>query len=578
MISQAELIRGFNDEYRPKFNEAFFDRKDEYLIEELKNIVLSCQRDKFFTIKVKDFKVITSYEEILKLLHDYEEGVYKKNKKKENMYDYIDIKSSDVLLLVVTYYIKFGDEEDTLDVYIVIPKIVEKYYFRINGNVFSAMYQIVDASTYNNSTASSSNKKACVTLKTMFSPIRVFRENTELKTINKVPVKCAHYTCQVFSKTFSLVKYLLGNFGLNGTMKFLGINGVIDVSDNYIDDLNNFYIFEKNHVYITVPKYVFDREEVVQTLTKVIYDSIGKDTTANDIRTHEFWLMKLGEEFKSNTIEKGLSILDSLESIYDISTHNGIHLPEEKKADIYCILRWMMGDFISLKNKSNLDISTKSIRYSGYIASLYSMKLYKGICRIADGGKRSNLDSIKKAICIHPNYLMSAISRCTLVTYRNMVNDLDALTEIKFTYKGISGIGEKANSVPEIYRTLDISHLGRLDPDSSSNSDPGVTGSVCPLAPLYDGHFSEFEEPNFWESYRDSVLQSYREMTGAKQVIIAKSNLLDIKYDQEELDRINDHICAAKQIIKPIIIHEIYDDEVVQDTDLNWLFIDQYNL
>lgn len=576
MHSQAELIRGFNDNYRPKFNEAFFDRKNEDIINELKNVVLSCQRDKFFTIKVKNFRVVESYEEILKLLHDYEEGVYKKNKKKENMYDYIDIKSSDIILLVVTYYLRFGDEEETLDVYIVVPRIVDKYYFRINGNIFSAMYQIVDASTYNNSTTSA--KKSCVTLKTMFMPIRVYRENVDLKNISKQHIRCAHYTSQIFNKTFSLSKYFLAKFGLYGAMKFLGIDGMIDVSSTYIDDPENFYVFEKNAVYITVPKYVFDRDEVVQGVTKVIYDAIDKDTTANQIRTHEFWLAKLGEEFKSNTIEKGLAILDSLESIYDISTKNGIHLPEEKKADIYCILRWMMGDFISLKNKSNLDISTKTIRYSGYIASLYAMKLSKGIYRVSDGGKRANLSYLKKAICIHPNYLMSAISRCTLVTYRNMVNDLDALTEIKFTYKGVAGIGGKANSVPEIYRTLDVSHLGRLDPDSSSNSDPGVTGSICPLAPLYDGHFSEFEEPNFWESQRDATLQTYRELTGAKQVIIAKSGLLDMKYDQEAMDKINEDLKAAKQIIKPIIVAEMNYDEVVQDTDLNWLFIDQYNL
>lgn len=577
MFSQAELVRGFNDNYRPKFNKEFFDRNNEAIINELKNVVLSCQRDKFFTIKVKDFKVVESYEEILKLLHDYEEGVYKKNKKKENMYDYIDIKASDVLLLVVTYYIRFGDEEETLDVYIVVPRVVNKYYFRINGNIFSAMYQIVDASTYNNSTTSA--KKSCVTLKTMFMPIRVFRDVESLKTVNKIPVKTALYTCHTFKKSFHLAKYFLAKFGLGGALKFLGLDGFIDVSDSCIEDYNNFYIFEKNHVYITVPKYVFDRDEVVQTLVNTIYTNIdSKDITASMVRSTEFWLIKLGEEFKSATIEKGLSILDSLESIYDISTREGIHLPEEKKADIYCILRWMMGDFISLKNKSNLDISTKTIRYSGYIASLYAMKLSTGIYRISDSGKRANLATIKKAICIHPNYLMSAISRCTLVTYRNMVNDLDALTEIKFTYKGVSGIGEKANSVPEIYRTLDVSHLGRLDPDSSSNSDPGVTGSICPLAPLYDGHFSQFEEPNFWESQRDSVLQAYRELSGAKQVIVAKSNLLDMKYDEVELEKINQDLSAAKQIIKPIVEFEVMSDEVVDDIDLNWLLIDQYNL
>ena len=38
------------------------------------------------------------------------------------------MKDSDINLLIVDYYLKIRDEEDTMRVYIMIPKIVDKYY------------------------------------------------------------------------------------------------------------------------------------------------------------------------------------------------------------------------------------------------------------------------------------------------------------------------------------------------------------------------------------------------------------------------------------------------------------------
>ena len=51
-----------------------------------------------------------------------------------------------------------------------------------------------------------------------------------------------------------------------------------------------------------------------------------------------------------------------------------------------------------------------------------------------------------------------------------------------------------------------------------------------------------------------------------------------MKYDEVELEKINQDLSAAKQIIKPIVEFEVMSDEVVDDIDLNWLLIDQYNL
>ena len=56
--NQRELIRAFNDEYREPFNDSLFEHTDDRMIEELEQVILSCQRDKYFMLKVLNFEVI----------------------------------------------------------------------------------------------------------------------------------------------------------------------------------------------------------------------------------------------------------------------------------------------------------------------------------------------------------------------------------------------------------------------------------------------------------------------------------------------------------------------------------------
>lgn len=549
-LNQGDIMRQFNDRYREDFNKDFFIRSEDDIIEELKNVILSCQRDKFFTLKVDSFKVVEDYNEINKILFNYEEKYKGKgNKRKDNQYEYIDLKDSDIKLLIVKYFIKIKDMSEYINVIIAVPRIVNKYYFRISGNIYSAMYQIVDASTYNNSTSSSKNHS--VTLKTIFMPIKVYRAFYNLKTTKKETLQTESYISRIFNKSLPGMKYILAKFGFLGALNMLGI-GSIYVSDFDPDDVDC-YTFNKNNLYINVPKILFDNDAIVQSFVYTVYKSILKDTTFENIYSETFWIESLGSEFGNSNIEKGISILDSFESVYDISTHDSIKLPEEDKCDMYHILRWMMREFSNLMIKDNLDVSIKKILYGKYIASLYAMKISKGIYRVSDIGKKATLDSIKKAINISPLYLLGQITKCKLVNYRNMVNDNDALTVLKFTYKGIAGIGESNNnSVPNIYRFVHISHLGRVDPDSSSASDPGMSGTLCPLGSLYDNSFSDYSEPNEWDAAFSETMNNYKLVTGKKELLIFRRDVLNEEVSKEDEEILDECIDTMTELLKPV--------------------------
>ena len=602
-MKQREFIHAYNDKYRPAFNDQFFNRTDDDLINAIHDILHSCARESNFVIRINSFEVIENYDDVNHVLWEYEDSIINKgktttdskktsssnSKKKDNPFSYINLKNSALKVIKIEYFIQINEKKnglvsDTVTVYIAIPRIIDGFYFKLNGNIYSAMYQIVDASTYNNSSAKNA-KKQSITFKTIFMPIRVYRYSTTITDINGFKIPITYFVGNMFRKSLLLMKYFLAKFGIAGCMSFLKISDVFIVNDISQFDKENFYIFPvKDDIYIVTPMQLFNSIQILQSFVYTLYCVIlhTKEINFNNVFEQRQWIKSLGGEFTNKdidtTFEKVTSILESLDFIYDDMTRKDLHLPDEDKADVYRVLRWMMYEFNALRQKDNLDISTKKVRYAEYLASYYASKLVKGIYRISDKDDRADLSTIKKAIQIPPMFLIQAITRCQLVNYKNCVNDLDSLIALKYTYKGISGIGEKSNAISGAYRSIHPSHLGRVDVDSSSNSDPGISGTICPLAKLYDGHFSEYEEPSTWMDDITKVFDIYRAAESKKQLykLLDDHNLTKQKNNDFNVTNMNETLSAARdmsQIVSVAIESEEYVNgfDILGDGNFFWL-------
>ena len=600
MLDQAQFMRQFNETHREDFNPQLFQRDNDEIIQAIRDVVESCQRDKYYTLKLLSFTPIYDYEEIYNTLRNHEEKRRKKNDKSDNIYDFINIRDTDMCLIKIEWLVRHNgverieengktrevvNPEQVLEVLIAVPRFTRKYYFRLSGNYYSTIFQIVDGSTYNNSTASQS-KVDTVTMKTMFMPIRIFRSfNENMVDMNtNLPVKTIEYQSIIFNNVVNVIYYILAAYGLYGTMQFLEIRSVWLSNKPVLRD--DVYCFEKNGIYIVCDKYCFNNDAVVQSLCGTLYDGIMKIEDINELFDQRYWLKNLGMAFKNASVSKGLFVLDSIDGIYDNITLNDLHLPMRDKENIYCVLRWLIREFSNLRSKENVDVRTKRIRIADYIAAVYATKLNKGIHRISDMGNRVTLKKVIQAVYTAPMFLISGISGATmsnLVSYRDLVNDLDSMTALSYTYKGISGLGEDGSSIQPVYRYVDPSHIGILDMDASSASDPGMSGMICPMAKLYgnDSSFSDYQEPNEWRNNYFPIEAKYKEGTRKPLTFDKEPEGYDYlgmreKIVQEELD-INRIRCPITNINDPTQlytcsqakINEIPQEEIKSIFSLN---------
>ena len=556
--NQYSFIREYNDKNRPQFNPELFNRSDDAIIEVLKKVILSIERDRYFVIKVKNFTVVDDYQQIRTLLREQEKFKSKnKNKQKiDDKYNYIPLKDSDIRLLIVDYYLEVPNPKEgsprskNLRVLIEVPKIVDKYYFRIFGNIYSSLYQVVDGSTYNNSN-SANPKSQNIAFKTLFMASRIYRYIEKLKMTNGETKECIWYMSNIFKKNCPLMRYLLARFGFYQTCQLLKVNDLY-ISDHDIEK-DDYYTVKKNNMYISLPKYIYDNDPVAQSLMYTVYNSISRETSLNNVYSLEYWIAMLGDSYNNKTVEKGLNVLDSLESILDIPTQENLKLPEECKKNIYDIIIWILREFNELRKKDNLDISTKRIRYEEYFGAIYAIRLATGLYRISDEASKLQIDRLEKAIYTFPDFLLKQISKDSLVNYNNSVNDMDAITALKFTYKGVSGVGDgNTASIPVNYRQVHPTHLGRLDLDSSTANDPGLSGMLCPMASIHNNFFSDYKEPNNWRAEVDQVLAQYAQLEGLKNALEYQGTINGVNVEEQRLAVIQDTLSSIEKLITPI--------------------------
>lgn len=507
-MDQAEVIHKFNALNRPKFNPNIFIRDEDKIIYYLEQMLLSCQREMgtegYFTLKIENFTVVNGYKECREILAKYQEAAINKSAKMkaamDNRYAYIDLKPTDLKLLLVTFKIETYEGVERFENILAIPRIVDKFFVNINNNKRSLLFQMVEA-TYNNATSSS--KHMMITLKSIFNAIRIFRHVDSKVTTKGESIQLITFDADIFKKSVPVCVYLFAKMGFVNTIHFLGLQNIIFLTNHEIND-DRYYVFcprKTSGMYIYCPKQALENSVIAQHVVNTLcLEFTKKAATFPEILGREAWIYLLGRHFNLATpFEKGISVLSSLNLIYDRVTKETIYLPEEDKQDIYSVFRWMIYEYDALYLKNNLDLRFKRIRCEEYIAAIYAPKLSKAIYALSDMGDKVTLKQIKKRLSIEPLFIINELAKCSLSNYHDMVSDVDSFVATKESNQGVSGISDgTSQSLPDSYLYLNESHIGILGLSESSPSSIGASSNLTPFTQFDDhGYFSvwEYKEP-----------------------------------------------------------------------------------
>src|SRR5699024_12572257 len=103
--------------------------------------------------------------------------------------------------------------------------------------------------------------------------------------------------------------------------------------------------------------------------------------------------------------------------------------------------------------------------------------------------------------------------------------------------------------------------LGRIDMDAASSTDPGMSGTICPLADIKNHSFSDFMEPNSWREETDQMIRDYMKMRGLKQMITYQKEELGLHTSDEKENNLDESINNIEKLFRLIYYVEDREEE-----------------
>jgi hypothetical protein len=420
--------------------------------------------------------VCKALETIPHIKFDGHEVIRDENKFKQK--NWIPINDSRLSLVNFKFTINFKDEVEKISMPIFIPKLINNYYFILNGNKYYAIYQNVDASTY--------NTKDSVILKSLLMPIIVKAENKKNTDLAGTEYESNVYLINLFKHKANILHYYFSEMGYDGTLEYFGFKKYISLVKRDKDESDKAIYFAVNkNIALKVSKQKFAKDKFFRSFVFCILDVFNKKTQIDRRNEIEYWKTKLGAIFTKNTnnqIDKAETVLLSFRRILDDRTKKNVRIPDEDKTDIFALIRYMTRNFANLMSKDNLALENKRLRLAEYQITSFNRKMSSNTYRILNS-KTMTMNKLKSIFKISPMTIISDLQTSELMRYNNAVNDMDLFTSaLKFSNRGPSAIGEGSKkTVSVMYRGVHLSHLGRMSLNSTSAGDPGMSGHLSPF-------------------------------------------------------------------------------------------------
>lgn len=494
MQSQRQLYKAFQKTNPEKFNQDLI-----YMREKESHDLHSYFDDLFKSLKLPGIKylsskTITNEAEFVEFLPNEFRAI------EENRLDLISAK----------FELSHGDESKEYDLNIFFPKLIDDFFFQLAGNRYCAVYQLTDRNFYPVSNG--------VSLKTLLMPLTLRTSKFEFTTMDGEVISCNDFTLDFFNSkaknadirnmfTFFIIKF----GGVQKALDFLFENDKMEeltgCKNVYLTD-NLLNIDESIYTVVGLkgggkPLYLVYREpskshpnkqaffNLLGTIIKLL---AGVRKTLETIDDEAFWKRKILRN-ATTKLAKADQTMKALERVYDTRTQKNLREVEESEREsVYHLIRWMVMNFDALTTIDSVDVYNRRIR-------LYEYMLYPLLTKLSDASYRifnSRTMDVKRLETVFSNigpmFIVKRLMTNELFRYTNSTSTLDLFASgLRWSARGPQALGGGGENVATSMRSVHPSYMGVIGLTNASASQPGLTGTFCPMTDMIDGMF--FEEP-----------------------------------------------------------------------------------
>lgn len=434
-----------------------------------------------------------------------------KGKSKNEKYDYKYIDDNKVGLLTV--YLKLSNyemdfsagkkvkREKNIKKHMLIPLIDDDGFAFIKGKKYYFIYQLLEKSTY---TSASS-----VILKSLM-PFSTSRKTITKEDMEGNMYTLPYYNVVLYKNVTPVMLIYAAHSGLDFAVQFsfdcfpYAIMKFVEVYDK--EDKDNIYFGISKNLFLRVNKKLFDKYLYVKSVVGGIMEICNTRTTYDKLNDTNAWIKKLSH----SNIEKGESLLMSLQRLIDETVKKVLKTDMYNKLDVLNCLRWMTQEFNELRAKDNMDLCNKRLRCNEYISALLTQNFSERINFLITLGNKVTIENLKDIFKFSPELLIQRMHASGIFKYDECINDLDMISRVRFTTKGPHSAGMKnKNSIGTAYRGLHPSYIGYIDLTTCGNSDPGTSGVLTPFNDMKSLYFDDSDEP---DGFKFDLINSVKEI------------------------------------------------------------------
>lgn len=429
-----------------------------------------------------------SYDDSGKVIRELNKS---KSKDKKDSKSSVSVDQTYARLAVFKFKIRFDGVSRFVEMPIYIPLFIDGYHYLIRGNKYSAPYQLTDAVTY-------TNKEDMVVIKFMTRAIKMSREKCTLTDVHGAQYQSHQFYMHLTSKKVPFLLFYFAHFGFFRTHKYFGCEKLMGFCADYpIEPMEDRIFFKFGMLYMWVNRNHFESSYLFRQYIATVLALGKKGINQDTVQRVTYWKTILGASIsETKTLEKGQGLISTfivaldhrtMENIDKLVGHKGF-----KRESMFSVVRWLFLNYSEAAAKS-ASLENKRIRLSEYQVTPLIRILYHKLYRFMNtNAKTRDMRRLEDIFKVSPAIIINAIIGKTrsksgslnIAKFSSYTNDFALINVgLKYTSAGPGSPMENSGKmVGDRYRRFDVSNVGRTCLITTSNSDPGISGSLVPSA------------------------------------------------------------------------------------------------